>query len=121
MDKADPPSGSIPPRTAVNDIVNLHFLPDKLSDTEANRVTETSGGICQHIYGVQTERIELIDRIVRTIDVGIRPTSHSDRIFLKESSHRPVIISRPVVIQSRFCIQLSRGIRIRLQEIRTQL
>src|SRR5215467_13891 len=121
MDKADPPSGSIPPRTAVNDIVNLHFLPDKLSDTEANRVTETSGGICHHIYGVQAERIKLIDRIVRAIDVKIRPACDSDRICLKESSHRRVIISRPVIIQSRLRIQLSRCIRIRLEEIRTQL
>src|SRR5215467_6333522 len=121
MDKADPPSGSIPPRTAVNDIVNLHFLPDKLSDTEANRVTETSGGICHHIYGVQAERIKLIDRIVRSVDVGIRPTCYPDRIFLKESSHRPVVISRPIVIQPRFRIQFPRRVRIQLQEIRTQL
>ncbi|MCI1280717.1 MAG: hypothetical protein LKG23_17260 [Nitrospira sp.] len=61
----------------------------------------------------QAEGISRVGRIIHGIRVEIHAMNTSHQIFLQESLHRRIVVSRPVVVEPRFLIELTPCVRIR--------
>src|SRR4030095_7913670 len=79
------------------------------------------GEVGRGIYPIKTERIDTNGRISTDIIIEVSAAAEPNWVFLQEATWVGIVLSRPIVIESCFRIQLPSRKRVRLHEVSIQL